>query len=62
MSEHKVMTCPKCGGEMERGKVPQSTAYGFRFKVEGKFWGTNIIPFGCKNCGYIELYKEKEEG
>ncbi|NIO36854.1 hypothetical protein GTO27_04025 [Candidatus Bathyarchaeota archaeon] len=46
---------------MERGVVPQPTAYGFRFKVQGEFWGSRIIPFACQNCGYIELYREKKE-
>ena len=61
MSEKEDKQCPKCGGEMEKGEVPQSTAYGLRFKVRGSFWGSKIIPFGCRKCGYIELYKEETE-
>jgi len=61
MSKKETKQCSKCGGEMKRGVVPQPTAYGFRFKVQGEFWGSRIIPFACQNCGYIELYREKND-
>jgi len=25
---------------------------------KGDIFGDNVVPFYCKNCGYIELYKE----
>jgi predicted nucleic-acid-binding Zn-ribbon protein len=25
----------------------------------GDAWGDKVAPFYCKNCGYIELYNEK---
>lgn len=58
MSEAKK--CPKCGGEMVKG-YRLVGEYGLRsvnFAKEGDVFGDNITPFYCKNCGYIELYKE----
>jgi len=53
-----VKKCPKCGGEMEIGHL--SSAYYWR---HGKsMWtteiGERVFAYKCKNCGYIELYKE----
>ena len=58
MSEAKE--CPKCGGEMVEGKSLMS-AGGVTFAKEGDQFGDKIITYYCKNCGYIELYKEKKE-
>jgi len=57
MRESEVKKCPKCDGEMARGK--RLVGY-VRITLAKKddIFGDNIIPFYCKNCGYIELYKE----
>jgi len=57
MSEGGVKKCPKCSGEMEKGKYLYSYG-GVSFAKKGDFFGDKIVPFYCKNCGYIELYKE----
>ena len=57
MSEKEAKKCPKCGGEMEKGRRLVSY-YGVTFAKKGDWFGDKIIPFYCKNCGYIELYKE----
>ncbi len=57
MSE--VKKCPKCGNEMIQidklsdghGGVQLYTGF---FSSIGK-----VVPFCCQNCGYIELYNEK---
>jgi len=51
----EVKKCPKCGGEMEKGELlPRSTL--------GGFWKPKrILPYVCKRCGYIELYREMKE-
>jgi predicted nucleic-acid-binding Zn-ribbon protein len=55
MSEDKK--CPKCGGEMEKGKRLYS--YGsVTFTKKDGWLGDKIIPYYCKKCGFIELYKE----
>lgn len=60
MSESEVKKCPKCDGEMKQGSRLASYG-GVRFAKEGDFVGDVIIPFYCKNCGFIELYKEMKE-
>ena len=60
MSE--VKKCPKCGGEMEEGE--RITAYmtqAVTFAKKTDLFGDKIIPFYCKSCGYIELYKKMKK-
>lgn len=66
MSEDRVKKCPKCGGEMEegeritsfaRGWIPQAVTFAKKMDIRGD----KIIPFHCKKCGYIELYKKMKE-
>lgn len=53
-----VKKCPKCGGEMEKEK--DLRGYGsVTLRKSGDFIGDMIIPFYCKNCGFIELYRQK---
>ena len=59
MSE--VKKCPKCGGEMKKGKG-LAGGYGIiRFVKIGDLRGDMAFAFYCKNCGFIELYKEMKE-
>jgi predicted nucleic-acid-binding Zn-ribbon protein len=55
------MKCPKCGSQLEKGSLGYSgrTALPFTILKKGDFIGDRIIPFYCKNCGYIELFSEK---
>jgi len=57
MSE--VKKCQKCGGEMVEAEtlIPKVTL----FPRKGRLLGDRIIPFYCKNCGFIELYREEEK-
>jgi predicted nucleic-acid-binding Zn-ribbon protein len=61
MSETEVKKCPKCDGEMEQGEFSQAHVMRHRFLKKGDLLGDEIIPFYCKNCGYIELYKETKK-
>ena len=54
----EVKKCPKCGGEMEQGNRIAGFGGGITFAKRNDLVGDKIIPFYCKNCGYIELYKE----
>jgi len=55
MSE--VKKCPKCSGKMEEGRG----LGGIAFVKKGDLVGDRIIPYYCKNCGFIELYKKMKE-
>jgi len=60
MSESEVKQCPKCGGEMGEGKYV--SGYGAARLVKHRdLRGDKIIPFYCKNCGFIELYKKMKK-
>lgn len=59
MSE--VKKCPKCRGEMVKaGRMVAMSGGGMTF-VKGDFIANLIIPFYCKKCGYIELYRKIEK-
>jgi predicted nucleic-acid-binding Zn-ribbon protein len=64
MSEIKI--CPKCGGEMEKGARITSATRGWiphavTLAKEGDLFGDKILPFYCKRCGFIELFKEMKD-
>lgn len=62
MSGSEVKNCPECGGEMERGRrITGYLTLAIRFTKKGDMKGDMIIPFYCKNCGYIKLYKEMKQ-
>jgi YgiT-type zinc finger domain-containing protein len=52
MSE--VKKCPKCGGEMVSGQVTRDV----RIRKQGDLVGDNVYALFCRDCGFIELYKE----
>jgi len=54
MSEIDVVKCPKCGGQMNSGSV----AGNFRILKAGDLYGDRARVFFCRNCGFVELYKE----
>jgi len=61
MGGSEVMKCPKCGGEMKKGRG-LAGGYGIiRFVKMGDLRGDITSAFYCKNCGYIELYKEMKQ-
>ena len=51
MSEAKK--CPKCSGEMKSGRAPN-----FRIMKEGDLQGDAVRAFYCRDCGFVEFYKE----
>jgi len=65
MNEKEVKKCPKCNGVMVKGSA-QTLNDAFRCtrpepkELEEKY-KDRIQPYYCKNCGYIEFYKEKKE-
>lgn len=58
---NEVRKCPKCSGEMEIGHLDGAyhwncgTNY-FRLRYGPRIWG-----YACKDCGYVEFYKEMKE-
>lgn len=60
MSEAK--TCPKCRGEMEKGaRITGHLVTAVRFTKMSDMIGEMIIPYYCKKCGFIELFKELKD-
>ena len=65
MNRKEVMKCPKCSGEMIKGS---------KENLERNFACTRgephpevaqtvkIQPYYCKNCGYMEFYREIRGG
>jgi len=56
-SESQFEKCPKCGGEMNYGSI--SPSGGFRILKHGDLQGDKVYAFYCRDCGFIELYKER---
>lgn len=63
MSE--VKKCPKCNGKMEKGKRLFSCGGTYLCMRKDEWIGRDkaipwdsITAFYCKECGYVELYKE----
>jgi predicted nucleic-acid-binding Zn-ribbon protein len=58
MNEKEAKKCPKCGDEMTSiGRL--SDGHAAVMLSDGLFsWKGKVIPFCCRNCGYIEPYKE----
>lgn len=57
-----VKTCPKCNGEMENAfLLKASKGFGAKEVYIGTErsggLGDKIVPFFCKNCGFVELYR-----
>jgi predicted nucleic-acid-binding Zn-ribbon protein len=49
---------------MEEGRSLIATDahfWGVLLSKKGDWYGDKVIPFYCKNCGYIELYKGMKE-
>jgi len=56
--EKCLKKCLKCGGEMKKGKGLAGYGGYIRFAKIGDLRGDRALAFYCKNCGFIELYKE----
>ena len=59
MSE--VKKCPKCNGEMVQGEFLKNLPKVVVFPKEGRRRFDRVTPTYCKNCGFIEIYKEMKE-
>ncbi|MBI4032893.1 hypothetical protein HY374_04285 [Candidatus Berkelbacteria bacterium] len=60
------MTCPKCAGEMAKGKIKDA---GYIF-VQQQRWTEGNVVFGkeqvvdvwaCSDCGYLESYLQNKQ-
>jgi predicted nucleic-acid-binding Zn-ribbon protein len=57
---NQIKKCPKCNGEMAGDRhIGYYTE--LTLKKGDEFIGERINALYCKNCGYIELYKEMKE-
>ena len=60
MSEAKI--CPKCSGEMVKGhRITGHLVTAVRFTKMSDMIGDMIIPYYCRKCGFIELFKEMKD-
>lgn len=57
--------CPKCGGEMDEGRIPIPHKYlfGYKSKRQKHFsFEANIERVrACLSCGYLEFYLKPRE-
>ncbi len=57
--------CPKCGGQMDNGRIPTPLKFLFGYKSDTrKHWSfeSNVGKAkACVQCGYLELYIDPEE-
>ncbi len=53
-TEDEFRRCHKCGGEMKTGGVHGD----FRILKEGDMYGDRMYVFYCRDCGFVEFYKE----
>ena len=63
MSEDK--RCPKCRGELikaDRLVAHTRVLASVSLAKKGDLVGDRIVPYYCRNCGYIEFYKEMKPG
>lgn len=53
--------CPKCGGEMDMGKISESLIYTSNCQT-GLFKVGTLVDrtYACLTCGYVELYLNPE--
>ena len=57
----EVKACPKCNGRMtEADRLVAHTRVlaSVSLAKKGDIIGDRIIPYYCKDCGYIEFYKK----
>jgi predicted nucleic-acid-binding Zn-ribbon protein len=58
-------TCPKCGGEMDEGRIPAPHKWLLGYKSDRqKHWSfeANVEQVkACMGCGYLEFYLDPEE-
>ena len=65
MSENRADTCPKCGGEMDEGRVPKVLNWmsGYKSDSQKHFsFEVNLeTAKACLSCGYVEFYLDPEK-
>jgi predicted nucleic-acid-binding Zn-ribbon protein len=55
MSE--VKKCPKCNGEMVQGEFLKNLPKVVVFSKQSQRSFDKVIPYYCKKCGFMEIYK-----
>lgn len=64
MSEYEAKICPKCDGEMIDGSNENLERNFACTRAEPNPEVPPLVkvqPYYCKDCGYIEFYKEMKE-
>ena len=55
--------CPKCGGQMEQGRIANKFLFGFKADRQ-KHWSfeANVQKANaCLRCGFVEMYADPEQ-
>jgi predicted nucleic-acid-binding Zn-ribbon protein len=58
MSE--IKKCPKCGGNMEAGYLSNAPYWRRGRSLFAIGWAGRIFAYKCRQCGYTELWGDKE--
>ena len=57
--------CPKCGGEMDEGRIPVPHKFLFGYKSEEQKHFSSECNIqkakACTDCGYLEFFLDPEE-
>ena len=65
MTDHKHGVCPKCGGEMDDGRIPKGLNWLSGYKSNSQKHFSLELNFekakACLECGYVEMYLDPEK-
>jgi predicted nucleic-acid-binding Zn-ribbon protein len=62
MNESQFRKCPKCSGNMEAGFLSNAPYWRRGRSLFSIGRGERIFAYKCKQCGYAELWGDKEGG
>jgi len=65
MTDKSDEACPKCGGEMDEGRIPIGPRWLYGYKSNSQKHFSFEVNFekakACLACGYVELYLDPEK-
>ncbi len=65
MANHENGVCPKCGDEMDEGRVPKGLHWFSGYKSNSQKHFSFEVHFerarACLGCGYVEMYLDPEK-
>lgn len=65
MGDSRADACPRCGGEMDDGRIPMGLKWLCGYKSNSQKHFSFEVNFekarACLSCGYVELYLDPEK-